>query len=278
MGLEEVLNPKNIFLALNQAVPPLSKARMFSFSHGLSYYFFKDLYQGSYEILKDQLFTMMNKSEYVFVSSKKVKKEMDSVFLKTDKIVTLPYGIPYDMLASSYDSESISDRVKNSTGNFFLYIGMNHQIKNVQFIVDAFKIFVDTLHFADYKLILVGSDFEEYKDQHKNIINLKQVNRDELKYLLQRSKAYLSASRYESFNLPILEALSQKCPVVALESAVIPELMSYVMNVKTVEEFVEGMKFCAAGRAKKVNLSRLKEEFSWNRYVEKLLSLFRKTS
>lgn len=277
VGLEEVLQPKDIFLALNQAIPIFSKSRIFSFSHGLSYYFFKDLYQGSYEILKDQLFSMMSKSEHVFVSSRKVRKEMNSVFLKSGKITVATYGIPYDMLTSSYNNDIVSEKVRDTAKKYFLYIGMNHQIKNIQFLVDAFKIFIQSPYFKDYRLILVGSEFEAYTSQHPNIISLKQVNRDELKYLLQKAHGYLSSSRYESFNLPILEALSQDCPVVATPSAVIPELAKHVHLAEYVEEFVENMKLCTSGRSKKIQKEKLKKEFSWDAYVNTLLSYYQKT-
>ena len=277
VGIEEILQPKDIFFALNQAVPFFLKSRVFSFSHGLSYYFFKDLYQGSYEILKDQLFTIMDKSEYVFVSSKKVKKEMSSIFLKSGKVIAIPYGIPYDMLTRNYRNEIISDKVKSLAKKYFLYVGMDHPIKNIQFLVDAFKIFVQSPYFKDFRLILVGSEFDEYTNQHPNILSIERVNRDELKYLFQKAQGYLSASRYESFNLPILEALSQDCPVVAIPSAVIPELTKYVQTAQYVEEFVENMKIFAGNKARKISKKTLLKEFSWDGYLSKLLSLYQKT-
>src|SRR3989338_1171476 len=275
VSLEEFLNTKDIFLALNQAVPFYTKARIFSFSHGLSYYFFKDLYPNSYEVLKDQLFTMMDKSQYVFVSSAKVKKEMTSVFLKTDKVKVLPYVIPYDMLTANVNSEYISSKVRQISKKLFLYVGMDHPVKNLQFLVDAFTIFSQNQAYKDYTLLLIGADFENLEIKTPNIQRLKQVNREEIKYLYQKASGYISASLYESFNFPVLEALSQNCPVVVRSSAIIPELSPYVHIADHVEEFVESMKRLAAGSSKIISKEKLKKEFSWDSYLTKLISYYK---
>lgn len=274
VSFEEIFNPKDIFLALNQATPLFTKSRIFSLSHGMSFYFFKDLYQDSYETLKDQLFTMISKSENVFVSSRRVKEEIDSIFLKQKKVRIIPYGIPYDMITTSLDSEEISQNVRESAKDFFLYVGMNHPIKNIQFLIDAFKIFSQNRLVKNYKLLLVGADFDYLKEQGLNMKNLKSVNRSELKYLFQKASGYVSASKYESFNFPVLEALSQDCPVVARTSAVIPELQKYTHIADHVEEFVEFMKLCAARKTRKIQKEHLKKEFSWDQYLSKLLTYY----
>jgi len=95
-----------------------------------------------------------------------------------------------------------------------------------------------------------------------------------LKKLYQRATALLTASYYESFNLPVLEALSQNCPVIGLESAVVPELSSYVHKAKNLKEFVYWMKKVVNGQTKKIDMKRLREEFSWKTYVSKLIETY----
>ena len=63
----------------------------------------------------------------------------------------------------------------------------------------------------------VGIVLENYK------VNLK----------ISNATALLTASHYESFNFPVLEALSQGCPVIGLKSAIIPEFKPYV-NLATI--------------------------------------------
>lgn len=277
VGIAEALASHEVFLALNQAIPLWTSPRIFSFSHGLSYYFFKDLYPDSYNTMKSQLFSMMDRSEHIFVSSEKVKKEMNSIFLKNTKVSVIPFGIPYDMLTKTTDQESLTERVRDLPSKFLLFAGVDHPIKNIQFLVDAFRIFSKSSHHQDYKLILVGSQFERFS-RSPDIISLKHVNRAELKYLYQNASGYLTSSLYESFNLPVLEALAQGCGVVGKESAIIPELKDYVYTADHVEEFVEAMRTVVSDKAKKIPKEELKQRFSWDAYVLKLQEFYKKNT
>ena len=275
VSLEELFAPKDIFFALNQALPLWTSQRVFSFAHGLSYYFYKDLYPDSYESLKHQLFSMMDRSEQIFVSSKRVKEEMESVFMKMGKVRVIPFGIPSDMLNMTIDREALGKEIEELPKNFFLYAGVDHPIKNIQFLIDAFTILTGSSNFGEYKLVLAGGDFEKYKGI-PYVVHMKHLGRNSLKYLYQKAAGYLTASHYESFNFPIIEALSQGCPVVGKESAVIPELEEYVHTTKTVEEFVEEMKVVASGNARKIPKDELKEKFSWENYILRLQKFYLK--
>jgi len=83
----------------------------------------------------------------------------------------------------------------------------------------------------------------------------------------------LTASYYESFNFPVLEALSQGCPVIGLESAIIPELAPYVNLAKSEDEFIKLMKTVPVKPNLKL-IKYLKSEFNWKKYVKKLVKLY----
>lgn len=258
----ELAQKKDIFLALNQSLPIFSRSKFITFSHGLSFYKFPKLYKDSYRWLKNQLYEYSYRSEKIMVSSKRVKNDLLQFngSLK-NKINVLPFGIPYD-----FHSHKQMKREK-----FFLFVGANQEIKNIQFIVDTFETFTSYEYFKDYKLYLV-CNCKEFQSKSVQVIPI--VSRSELLTLYRKAAGYLSASYYESFNFPILEALSQKCPVVALESAVIPEMKEYVYSVSTSETFLECMRRIAKGKSKKYSISSLHKQFSWEDYVYKLRSLY----
>ncbi len=77
---------------------------------------------------------------------------------------------------------------------FFLVVGMDHPIKNRQMLPTG-----------KYKFIFASD-----------------VPRIKLRSLYRQALALVTVSVYESFNLPVLEALSQGCPVIGLKSAIIP--------------------------------------------------------
>ena len=134
-----------------------------------------------------------------------------------------------------------------------------------------FEKFISVDYFKNYKLYLV-STCKEF--QSKNVQVIPVVSRSELLTLYRSATAYLSASHYESFNFPILEALSQKCPVVALQSAVIPEMKDYVYTASDSKLFLEFMRRIVKGSSKKYSISTLHKLFSWEDYVYKLRALY----
>jgi len=260
--LEELLKPKNIFLAFNQAIPSSSNAKIISFSHGLSFCYFPQLYQKSYDRLLHQLKGMIEKSAWIVVSSEKVKEEFEDLFPNYKKIVVIPFGIPLDMMETK-------TRFRKK---YFLFVGMNHPIKNVDFIIRVFQEFIKTKKYSQYKLKLIG-DFKKYT-HYKNVQSLVINDRKKLKELYRQATGYLAASFYESFNLPVLEALSQGCPVIGMESAIIPELDRYVEAADSFDIFIKQMKAVVDGQNKTISLTSLQKNFSWKKYVEKLISLY----
>ncbi len=63
------------------------------------------------------------------------------------------------------------------------------------------------------------------------------------------------------------------CPVVGLESAVVPELRDYVNLTKDEDDFLRLMKEIPK-RPTTFLIKKLKEEFSWKKYVDKLVELY----
>lgn len=253
VSLEEFKRKKDFFLALNQALPLYVSGKIISFCHGLSYYFYPKLYSKRDVVrLNEQLEEMIKLSDIIIVSSQKVKDELVSMYryIKA-KIIVLPFGIPFDMVDKHAFTKAKSKK------KIFLYVGMDHTIKNIEFIKEAFRKFRELREFKDYKLILIT----------------KNCTRKKLRSLYRNATALLTASYYESFNLPILEALSQGCPVVGLKSAIIPELKPYVNSANNLDEFVENMKKINTKPNAK-SISRLYLKFNWKNYVNNLVKLY----
>ncbi|MFH1827493.1 MAG: glycosyltransferase [bacterium] len=258
---EEYNNKKNLFLGLNQAFPKSSSKKIL-FSHGLSFLFFKHFYKDSYEKMYLQLKSMIKLSDYLVVSSIKVKKELENLSRSKNKIKVIKFGIPFDFQSNN----SIKKQ------KYFLNVGMNHPIKNVSYIVDCFKKF-NLNNKNIYKLYLISNKrYPNIKD--KKIIQISNITRYRLKKLYQGALVYLSPSLYESFNFPVLEALSQKTPVIALKSSIIPELAKYVDIVTSKKDFIKKM---ADSINKKpcIDQVSLKRDFSWKKYMSELKKLYR---
>lgn len=249
VSIEEIRNRNNIFLALNQAIPLVTRSRIFSFSHGLSFYFHKKLYPESYSIMKKQIEILVKRSEKIIVSSEKVKGELLGLYANQNNIETIPFGVSLDLLSRA---EKTSKKE-----NMFIYVGMDHTIKNISFIKEAFSEFKKDNRFKKFKL--------KIKTQGR---------RDDLIRKYSKAKALLTASLYESFNLPVLEALAVGTNVIGLKTAIIPELKKYVQVASSKKQFIEFLKDAALNRLHIVNNKEIIEKFSWKKYIEKLISLY----
>lgn len=252
VSIEEFKYKKDVFLALNQALPIYASGKIISFCHGLSYHFFPQYYSRNDVIrLNRQLKEMVKRSDKIIVSSKKVKDELTSIYQHIEgRIIVLPFGIPFDM-----NKGKIKKKDK-----YFIFVGMDHPIKNINFIIKAFSEFKKNKKYKEYKLKILTNN----------------ISRKRLKNYYQNATALLTASHYESSNFPVLEALSLGCPVIGLKSAIIPELTSYVNLANNIDEFVELMK---SSINKSINLpagrqGRLYTQFNWKNYVKNLVDLY----
>ncbi len=262
--LEEIKKPHKVFLALNQSMPLYTKAKIIAFSHGLSFRYFPKLYPDSAKSMTKQMGQMIKRAAYIVVTSKKVRDEIISLYGEIKKIKIIPFGSPFDFHINSN---------KNKRQKFFLYVGMNHPIKNIDLMIFLFNKFIQNTQFGAYKLYLVGN-FYSYKSLSPNIQVYSAISREKLKILYQYATAYLSTSLYESFNLPVLEALSQGCPVVGMRSAIIPEFSSFTNIVNSEDGFMEKMVKVANGDFSPVNVKKIASSFSWRSYVEELKKLY----
>lgn len=247
VSAQEILKRNDVFLALNQALPLYTPAKIISFSHGLSFAKYPEYYPKDSRRSTNQLKELLRRSALVVVSSKHVKKELLAINKKVN-VRVLPFGIPFD-----FDEPLVTRREK-----YFLCVGMDHPIKNFSFIKKCFKKFSSIRQFSTYRLVFMS---------HEN-------DRRKLKKLYAGAIGYLTASYYESFNFPVLEALSQNTPVIGLRSSIIPEFNEFVNVVNTEEEFVEKMTKIATRKRIPVDLKKLKRRFSWESYVENLMKLY----
>lgn len=255
LSLREFFNKKNYFLALNQAIPFYVSGKIISFCHGLSYYFYPQFYDKKIlKKLNQQLKEMIIRSDKIIVSSRKIKKELLSITQKIEKkIIFIPFGIPYDLLDFLEQNKNVKRKK-----NIFLVVANNNKIKNLNFIKNVYSKIKKIKKFKDFKLKIINNENNRYK----------------LFELYKKSYCLLSASFYESFNFPIIEALICGCPVIALESAVIPELKKYVNIAKNEDEFISLTKKIKVIPSVQT-INELKNKFSWHKYSKKIVKLYK---
>ena len=139
---------------------------------------------------------------------------------------------------------NVNNILKNYCGKikskkYILYYGTFEPRKNIIYLVKAFSDLIKEKQItSDFKLILIGGEGwgrvkKKIKDyineefplvQKRNITVLNYVNDEYLIDFIKNAYAVVYPSIYEGFGLPVLEAMSQKTPVICSDSSSIPEV------------------------------------------------------
>ena len=105
---------------------------------------------------------------------------------------------------------------------FFFSVGNAKEHKNVRMLMTAFK----NLHAPEKTLILVTSGREaDLLEYGQGIRRLSSIPEEDLPALYSAAEAFVTASLYEGFCLPIAEARACGCPIIALNIGVMPEVI-----------------------------------------------------
>lgn len=121
---------------------------------------------------------------------------------------------------------------------FFLYIGSGKKHKNVSLLLEAFV----AVQRADRQLVLVMPEVPCHP-LPTNVVHLSNVSEEDLPALYSATDCFVTASLYEGYCLPVAEALSCGCPVIASNCTAIPETAAgHAMLVEpTLEEWKQAM-------------------------------------
>jgi glycosyltransferase involved in cell wall biosynthesis len=150
------------------------------------------------------------------------------------------YGVASDKIdviyegyenAENFTSRSFSENKIEKP--YLLFVGRIEDRKNISNIIKAFEILKERYNIG-HKLVLagrVGYGYEKIRNQISNsrfsddIIELGFVSEEEKWKLLKSAEVFIFPTLYEGFGIPILEAQSVGCPVVASNNSSIPEVV-----------------------------------------------------
>jgi glycosyltransferase involved in cell wall biosynthesis len=102
---------------------------------------------------------------------------------------------------------------------FFLYVGSEKKHKNVALLIHSFL----DLHDDQRQLVLVTPHAKQQSPLVHNVIRFSGVPEEDLPALYTAAECFVTASLYEGYCLPVAEALSCGCPVIAIHRTAIPE-------------------------------------------------------
>ncbi|MGI8420353.1 MAG: glycosyltransferase family 4 protein [Candidatus Levyibacteriota bacterium] len=171
------------------------------------------------------------KSRKVIAVSEETKKEIVKHLNVLPNKVAVTYEGVDDELSKKLKvkSEKLPFVFKNQ--KYFLYVGNAYPHKNIERLVEAFRLVAK--EYIDVKLLLVGKSnyfYDRLKEKvtqmglEKSVLFLGRVTDEELIGLYHHAEALVFPSLMEGFGLPGLEAMQNDCLVLASDIPVFKEI------------------------------------------------------
>lgn len=186
-------------------------------------------YPNEASLLKQMMYrtligTAVRRARSVISVSHFVREELRTHYgpAVTRKTVVIPEGVSEHFTLWS-DAACASVLARHDIASaFFLYVGSAKEHKNVPLLIRAFA----EAHLQDASLVLVIGRREAQKlsPLPRNVRILSDVPEADLPALYSAARAFVTASLYEGYGLPIAEALACGCPVIATDCTAIPEV------------------------------------------------------
>ena len=160
---------------------------------------------------------------------------------------------------------------------FFLWVGERHTYKNFAATLEAWK----TSSAASSTSILCVGGGPLRPGEHADRVRQVTLRDAQLKWAYQHAVALLYTSRCEGFGLPLLEAMSLGCPVVASGVSSMPEVggdAAVYVDPTDIESIRGGIERIVATGRDPAHVERMRAQaarFSWDRCAEEHEALYR---
>jgi glycosyltransferase involved in cell wall biosynthesis len=196
-------------------------------------------------------------------------------------------------LFKRYDEETVSLRLGQLQlipNSYILYVGtIDYPGKNVHSLIKAFFRLKERYN-IDEKLIIVGGrghrasvvfDMVNGSRFSKDVRFFGFAQDEDLPCLYSGAKLFCFLSYYEGFGLPLLEAMSCGCPVMAADTSSLPEVVGdagLIVNPNDIDQIsnaiyrvIKSPELQWTMRANGLNRAN---EFSWHRAANQYLNVF----
>jgi glycosyltransferase involved in cell wall biosynthesis len=237
----------------------------------------------------------LKRADKIIAVSEFTKQEIVKYYkINPEKIRVVYNAVSEDFLKSDYSGNELFEIRKkyNLPEEFILCIGTLQPRKNIPMLIQAFAKVKEKI--PEIKLVLVGNrnahNIDDRIDKEIEKRNLSDsvifpgfVDEEDKSALFQLAKAFIFPSLYEGFGIPILEAMSQKIPVLASDIPVHREIAKdagLYFNPESVDETSEKLYNILADenlRGDLINLGNKRLDFfSWKKSAENILRIYQK--
>jgi glycosyltransferase involved in cell wall biosynthesis len=177
-------------------------------------------------------------------------------------------------------------------GRYILFLGNTDPKKNTENVLKAFAIYCKnnkgpvSLVMPDVSAFFLRNLLHKIRERGiRKFIHLTgYVSNDELPYLYKKSSLFLYPSYYESFGIPLLEAMASGIPVISSLGGAIPEITAgaaFLVNPDNPDEIASAMREVLSDVQKRDTLKKRglirAAEFNWQDTAIRTLEIYKET-
>lgn len=249
---------------------------------------------------KDRLFLSLlipmslRRSDVIVAVSEFTKKEIEKYYVvRPEKIQVVLNALADDFLVEGNSSEIDKNSVREKyqlPKEYVLYIGTLQPRKNIPSLIQAFSLIQDKL--PHMKLVIVGNKKGHHYDMRideaiqkygalEKVVFPGFIDQKDLSVVIHMASMFVFPSLYEGFGIPVLEAMSQKIPVIASDIPVLREVggdACVYVNTADIASFSQSMYNIATGQDVRNTLVKKGFErihvFSWRKSAEKMRMIY----
>jgi len=230
----------------------------------------------------------VKKAKHIIATSEFTKEDVVETLCVPKEKITVTYQAPFEKGNGKWEMGNGSVLKKYKVDKpYILYVGAAYPHKNLERLVEAWKIFVDR-HENKYQLVLVGTEDYFYKKLKLPITNYQLpiiftgfVDDQELVELYENAHLYVFPSLYEGFGLPPLEAMSHGTPVISSNASCLPEVLgeaAMYFDPNNTEQMAEVMHQVLSDTDIQMQLHQNAREhlkrFSWEKLARKTVEIY----
>ncbi len=243
---------------------------------------FDSLYENNNLEIKKKI---IKDADAIICISENTKKDLIEYYRTDEKKIYVTY------LGHNHISKgalSIDTSKLNLPKNFIFFVGSRYRYKNFNLFLKSYN--ASKKIKKDFNIVCFGGEklsgkeiiFFKELGIDKNIFHLN-GNDDLLSYLYTKAKLFVFPSQYEGFGIPLLEAMSVKCPVLASNTAIFKEIckdgVHYFQNndQKNLTEKLEFLLYSDTNLSSKKDLAlSISKKYSWKKCAHETYEIYKK--
>ena len=241
---------------------------------------------------------VLRRASHVIAVSGSTRGDLINIFdLPPERISVIHNALDGRFAAGGHDPEEQKQVLERYqlTDPFILYVGQIKPHKNLDRLIEAFAVLRSELSeskkYRKLKLIIIGDAISKHPYLRLTVVRsgvqqdvrfLGFVPGRALQVFYEAAVIFASPSLYEGFGLPPLEAMANRTPVVASNTASLPEVLdeaALLVNPENVFEIARAMKTLLTDQVlRQQTIERGLEQvkkFSWKMAAESVLATYR---